>query len=130
MTRQMLLTLDDIIRDRLDIDGPRWSQKFYVAYRIGSRNWLTIATSSGRLRLRFLVDAGAFSATDLAESLSVEEFDKEGSLAEKLGLPSSVLVQSLNEATDRVILRVKKDFNLMSDTFAEFLERAYEAFPR
>ncbi len=129
-TREMLLKLDDLIRDHLQVDGPRWNQKFYVAYRVRNFNWLAIDTRSTALRLRFLVGTGSFNQMDLAQHLSVEVFDKEDSLAEKLGLPSSVLIQNRNETTDRVILRVKEDFDLDSEAFLDFLKEAYEAFPR
>ena len=36
ITRGMLLKLDEIITTNLDVDAPRWSQKFYLAYRVGS----------------------------------------------------------------------------------------------
>ncbi len=70
-TREMMLRLDDLIRDNLDVDGPRWNQKFYVAYRIGNNNWLRIDTRSTMLRLRFLVKAGAFQQQDLAQRLGI-----------------------------------------------------------
>jgi hypothetical protein len=129
-TREMLLQLDDLIRDNFEVEGPRWNQKFYVAYRVGNYNWLAINTHSSTLILKFLVKAGVFNQSDIAGRLSVEEFDKGDSLAEKLGLPSSVLVQNRNEATDRVILRIKEGFNLESEAFIDFLKEAHKAFPR
>lgn len=129
-TRDMLLTLDMILQDRLEIDGLRWNQKHYVAYRVGNYNWLTITTTPSTLRLDFLVKAGAFKADEIAEKLGIVEFDKEESLSEKLGLPSSVFVKNRNENTDRVQLRVKEDFNLESQPFSAFLEDAYNAFPK
>ena len=65
-----------------------------------------------------------------AMELGVATFDKEESLAEKLNLPSSVLVKNRNDATDRMILRIKEDFDLESSSFAEFLDAAYKACPK
>ncbi|MCX6029117.1 MAG: hypothetical protein NT169_07415 [Chloroflexi bacterium] len=129
-TRQLLVRLDDIIRDNFEVEGPRWDQKFYVAYRVGNYNWLAVNTHSSTLILDFLVKAGAFNQTELAQRLGVQEFDKEDSLAEKLGLPSSVQVRNRNSATDRIILRIKEDFDLDGTAFLDFLKDAYRAFGR
>jgi hypothetical protein len=94
----MLMRLDDVIRDNLDVDGPRWNQKFYVAYRVGNYIWLAVETHSMTLILDFLVKAGAFNQSDVAKGLGVEEFDRGDSFAERLGLPSSVFVESRNES--------------------------------
>jgi len=130
VTRGMLLQLNDLIRDNFEVDGPRWNQKFYVAYRVGHYNWLAVDTQPSRLRLDFLVKAGTFSQEALATDLGVEQFDTEDSLAEKLSLPSSVQVRSRNESIDRVRLRIKEGFDLESEAFLAFLKRAYKAFPK
>jgi len=62
--------------------------------------------------------------------LGITKFDKEESLLEKLGLPSSVFIKNRNENTDRVRIRVKDDFDLESEPFLKFLEEAYKACPR
>jgi len=130
-TREMLLTLDDLIRDNLDVDGPHWNQKQYVSYRVASNIWLAVHTYSSNLLLSFLVKAGVFNQAQLARRLGVEEFDKEDSLSEKLGLPSSVRVTNRrNRVTDRVSLRIKQGFGLESEEFLSFLREAYEAFPK
>jgi hypothetical protein len=129
-TKEMLINLDELIRDHFEVEGPRWNQKLYVAYRVGAYNWLYINTHSSTLKMNFLVKAGVFDQSKIAESLNVKGFDKDDSLSEKLGLPSSVLVQNRNEATDRITLRVKEDFNLEEEAFLVFLKEAYEAFPK
>jgi hypothetical protein len=129
-TREMLINLDELIRDHFEVEGPRWNQKLYVAYRVGPYIWLYINTHSSTLKLNFLVKAGAFDQSEIAQSLNVKGFDKEDSLSEKLGLPSSVLVQNRNEATDRITLRIKEEFNLEDEAFLAFLKEAYEAFPK
>ncbi|MDA2934806.1 hypothetical protein MYX82_10760 [Acidobacteria bacterium AH-259-D05] len=77
-----------------------------------------------------MVKAGSFQPEKVAEQLGVVKFDKEESLSEKLGLPSSVLVTNRNENTDRLILRIKDDFDLDSESFSAFLDEAYKAFPK
>jgi hypothetical protein len=76
------------------------------------------------------VTPGAFESSVLAERLGVKQFEQAESLSEKLGLPSSVEVQSRSEATDRIVLRLKEDFDPSGDEFLSFLHDAYEAFPR
>jgi hypothetical protein len=127
-TREMMLALNDLIRESFAVDGPRWGQKFYVAYRVGNRNWLTVKTQASLLRLRFLVEAGSFNEEELAQRLGVKIFDREESLAEKLGWPSSVFVETRSEDTDRVVLRIKEDFDLEGERFLDFLKEAYEAY--
>ena len=129
-TREMMLILDELIRDRFPVDGPRWGQKLYVAYRLENWNWLTVETPASLLRLKLLVDAGAFDEAELANRLGVKILDKEESLAEKLGWPGSVLVESRTEDTDRIVLRIKEDFDLESEGFPAFLREAYEAYAR
>lgn len=129
-TREMFLLLDKILQDKFDIDGPRWNQKYYLSYRANNYNWLAVVTTPTILRLDFLVRAHAFKADEIAGRLGIVKFDKEESLSEKLGLPSSVFVRNRNENTDRVQLRIKEDFNLESEPFLTFLEDAYKAFPK
>jgi hypothetical protein len=129
-TAEMLLKIDDIIRNNFEVEGPRWSQKFYVTYRIDNFNWLSIKTYANSLTLNFFVKAGAFNQLSLAKHLGVEEFNKESSLSEKWALPSYIFIKNLNETTDRVKIRIKEDFDLNSETFLGFLKDAYEAFPK
>ncbi|MCP2519534.1 hypothetical protein NLC26_00295 [Candidatus Aminicenantes bacterium AC-708-M15] len=129
-TKEILLKLDDLIRDNFEVDGPRWNQKFYVAYRVGNYNWLAIKTFSSALRLEILVKANIFNQSELARRLNIQEFDKDESFAEKLGLPSSVMIQNRNEFTDRIILRIKEGFDLENKAFIDFLKEAYKAFPK
>lgn len=129
-TRQMLLTLNDLIRDNFEVDGPRWGQKFYVSYRVGNYNWLSVGTHVSTLNVHIVVRTGTLRQEEIAERLVVEIFDKEDSLAEKLGLPSSVLVENRTDDLDRILLRLKEDFDLNTETFIEFLHEAYKSFPR
>jgi len=129
-TKAMLIDLDDLIRDNFEVDGPRWNQKLYVAYRVGNYNWLAVHTTASTLILDFLVKADEFDQRQLANKLTVESFEKDDSLSEKLGLPSSVQVRNRNESTDKVRLRIKGDFSLTNEQFMNFLKEAYEAFPK
>lgn len=130
-TRELLLKLDALLQDNFEeLDGPRWNQKHYVAYRVNNYNWLAVVTSSKTLRLDFLIKKGSLSADTVAQMLGVEKFDTEESFSEKLTLPSSVLVRNRNEQTDRLYLRVKEDFDLANEAFVQFLDAAYKAFPK
>jgi len=129
-TKKIFIHLDQIIQENFDIDGPRWNQKLYVAYRINNYNWIAVVTSSNILRLDFLVKAKSFKSDHIAKRLGIVTFDKEESLSEKMGLPSSVLIKNRNEISDRMYLRVKDDFNLESEEFLKFLKDTYKAFPK
>lgn len=125
-SRTRLLALNELILDTLELDGPSWDQKLYVAYRFANRNWLTVITGAERLRVEIRVESGAFDAASLADRLGVVEFDEEESLSEKLNLPSSVTVVNRNEATDKVKLWIKEDFDLESEAFVDFLVEAFK----
>ena len=129
-TRVLFEKLDKILQDNFELEGPRWNQKYYVAYRVNNYHWLTVVTTPSILQLNFFVKAGSLKADDIAKQLDIAKFDREDSLSEKLTLPSSVVVKNRNESTDRVILRVKEDFNLESEAFSQFLSAAYNAFPK
>lgn len=129
-TKAMLISLDETIQENFDVDGPRWNQKAYVAYRINNYNWLSVVTTPNILRLNFLVKAGSFNSDEVANRLKIAKFDKEESLSEKMGLPSSVFIKNRNENTDRIFIRVKEDFDLESEEFLSFLKDAYKAFPK
>jgi hypothetical protein len=131
-TKEMLNTLDQIILDNFDIDDDSavWKQKHYVAYRVHNYNWLIVITAQNYLRLDFLVKTKAFKIANISTDLDVAKFDAEGTLSEKIGLLSSVIIKRRNEHTDRIYLRVKDDFNLKSKKFLKFLKDARNAFPK
>ena len=129
-TKDLFLKLDKMLQEHFELEGPRWNQKHYVAYRVNNYNWLSVVTTPRALRLDFLVKAKIFSSEDVAKQLGIAKFDKEESLSEKFGLPSSVFIKNRTEVTDRMYIRVKDDFNLESDAFLEFLETAYKACPK
>ena len=81
------------------------------------------------MRVDTFVRNGTFDQQKLAQKLGIQEFDTEESLSEKLGLPSSVLVQHKNDKRDKVIVRIKKGFDLGNPAFMEFLKKAYDSFP-
>lgn len=128
-TKEMFLTLNEIISENLDVSEPSWSQKLYVSYKIDNINWLIINTKATALKLRSLVKPGSFDKDEIASKLNVSKFNKELSLSEKLNLPSSVNVESKSENWDKVILRIKEDFDLEDEKFLNFLQDTYEAFP-
>lgn len=129
-TKEILLKLDNIIQENLDVDGPRWNQKFYVSYRINNYNWLAIITHASVLRLDFLVKSRSFKIDELSETLNLVKFEKEESFSEKIALPSSVLIKNRNENTDRISIRIKEDYNLESEEFLKFLMNTVKAFPK
>lgn len=129
-TRELFEKLDKTLQDNFELEGPRWNQKYYVAYRINNYNWLAVKTTPNILRLDFLVKTNSLNPDSISKRLDIVKFEQEDSLAEKLNLPSSVLVKHLNDATDRIVLRIKEGFDIESETFLQFLFEAYKAFPK
>lgn len=128
-TKDLFINLDKLIQDNLVVDGPRWNQKFYIAYKVNNKNWLTIDTMVEILRLDFLVKANSFTSDQIAEKLGIAKFEKEESLSDKFALPSSVFIKNRNEMTDRIYIRIKDDFDIESEVFLDFLQEAYNACP-
>ena len=129
-TKEMLLNLDQILQEEFNLDGPRWGQKYYVAYPVNNYNWLSVHTKPRFLVLDFHVKADSFKTEELASRLGVEQFDADESLADKLGMASSVFVKNRNPTSDRIRLRVKEEFDIKSEAFIEFLRDTYKAFPK
>ncbi len=125
VTRRLLLTIDNVLHANFDLDGTLWNQKHYIRYRISNQNWLKVKTAPTQLEMQFSVPAGRFDPDEIAKRLGVSKY--EGSLAEKLNLPSSVLIENENQSTDRITLRIKEDFDPESKAFVEFLSDLYDA---
>ena len=60
--------------------------------------------------------------SQIAKQLGIEEFDADDSLSEKLNLPTSINIRHRNETTDRILLRIKDDFDLSKPEFLDFLK--------
>jgi hypothetical protein len=124
-TKEMFLTLNNTMQN-MGLDGPHWKQKYYVAYRINGYNWLCVLTKSKLLTIDIHVKANSFNQDEIANELGTVKFDKDESLADKLSLPSSISIKNIRESTDRIRIRAKDDFDLTSETFTSFLDRAYK----
>lgn len=124
-TKKLLLRLDEIIRENIDVDGPSWNQRLYIAYKMSNLSWPIIQTQAGMLRLKINVPKNSYNQKELAERLGVEEFNLDESLSDKLGLPSSILLAPQNDKKDRVVLRIKDDYDIEDSRLVEFLTEAY-----
>ncbi len=129
-TKEILKKLDDILRSKFQVDGPKWNQKYYVAYKIEDHNWLAINTHPSTLLLHIHVKPGTFRSDYVAKQLGIAQFGQAESLSEKLGLPTSVSVVNRNKNTDIVTIRLKEDFDLNSSAFLNFLEECKKAFSK
>ncbi len=126
-TRGVLLELDALIQGKFEVETS-WKQKLYVAYRVRNYNWLHIGTGANLLYVDVFAKNGTFVQQELAQELDIQEFDPEESISEKLGLPSSVVVQQDSDKRERVRVRIKKEFDLGKPAFMAFLRKAYDLF--
>ncbi len=129
-TRGILLELNNLIKDNFEVEGPRWGQKGYVAYRIANYNSWFIRGRQTQIRFSLIVQKDSFTGTELADRLGIAEYDVEEQLSDKLSLGNSVSIQERNEDTDKVIIRIKEDFDINSDEFLSFLKEAYDSIPK
>jgi hypothetical protein len=127
-TKEMLLKVDQIIRDNLDVDEPQWGQKSYVSYKIGNNMWLWIYTYTRSLVLDFKVKAGTFEEDQLAQRLQIEADSSIETRSEKLQV-SAVKVEARDEVRAIIQLRIRESFDLSSQRFLDFLKDALNAFP-
>jgi hypothetical protein len=82
------------------------------------------------LAFDFHVKAGAFAQANVATELGVVEFDADEELSEKLNLPSSVTIKSITEHRDRVRIRAKEGFDVMSEAFRSLVLKAWAESPK
>src|SRR5690606_33461049 len=97
-------------------------QKFYISYQSGNHNWLFVRTHANILILQFSIKINSMDKTQIAKQLDIEEFDADDTLSEKLNLPSSINIKNRNEISDRIVLRIKDDFDLTKPAFLNFLK--------
>lgn len=129
-TKERFLQLDDLIRDNLSVSPPSYDQKNYVSYQSGNHNWLIVRTHANSLGLQFAIKANSMDKSQIAKDLGIEEFDTDDPLSEKLNLPSSVNIKNRNETSDRILLRVKDDFDLTKTSFLNFLKDTIKNSPK
>jgi hypothetical protein len=120
-TKEMFLQLDNLIRENIIVQGPSFDQKNYISYQSGNYNWLFVRTHANILVLQFSIKVNSMDKDQIAKQLSIEEFDADDTLSEKLNLPSSVNIKNRNETSDRILLRIKDDFDLTKPEFLTFL---------
>lgn len=120
--KEIFLQLDELLKDNFDVDAADFSQKLFITYQIHGMNWISLYSGSKYLALKLRVKPNSMNKSEIAKRLSIEVFDTDDSLSEKLNLPSSVNIRSLNSQSDRVILRLKDDFNVQHPEFLEFLK--------
>ncbi len=127
-TKDMLIKLNNIIKENLDLNGPFWNQKFYISYKKENTIILSINTYSTTLKCSFFVKSGKYKKEELAKRLDIKEFNIDDSFSEKFSLPSSITIINLNESTDKIILRIKKDFNIENKEFIDFIKEIDKFF--
>jgi hypothetical protein len=129
-TKEMFLLLDNLIRDNLTVSAPSYDQKNYVSYQSGNHNWLIVRTHANILVLQIAIKANSMDKSQISKQLGVQEFDTDDSLSEKLNLPSSINIKNRNESSDRILLRIKDDFDLTKPAFLNFLKETIKNSPK
>lgn len=126
-TAALLRELIKVVQEAVPAEGPFWNQKQYVALRKAGMNWMAITTRRSMLLMRFKVKKDSMKVDDIAEKLGVAVFNKEADLAEKLEMPSSVVMRELAGHT-RIGLRLKPDFDLQGRSAAlrDLVQSAWE----
>ena len=128
--RNKLIQLVSIIKENFEtVEGPNWNQKLYVSFKEQDHIWLHVNTHKTALNLLFTVRRGAMNVRKVSNDLGVEVFNVESPLSEKLQMRSSVVIIPRGEF-ERVCLRVKRELDVTSERFVEFLKQCFNSFKR
>lgn len=127
--RGIFIAIDRLIRTTLNVEGPGYDHKKYISYQRNGRNCIFVRTFPNLLILVFPVKAGSMDKRSIAHQLlDIDEFEHDDSHAEKLSLPSSVNIVRRNEKTDRILIRIKEDFDINAPAFTGFLKQTATNF--
>lgn len=89
-----------------------WNQRSFVTLKYLGFKWAEIRTDATQLVLSLWAPGSSFIDTDLAKRLRIMVFRKDMSVAEKTALTSSVQVKTGNSPWQRVLIRIREDFDL------------------
>lgn len=123
--RENFLLLDSLIQENFDVQGPIYNQKVYITYDISNQTWLTIKSQSKLMLLVSKIKKGSMKRSDISKKLNIVEFEKEDDLSDKINLPSSIYVSTTKSNYDRLVLRIKDDFNISHPEFLNFLRQIH-----
>ncbi len=128
--KEKLIQLNNTISEKFEaVEGPNWNQKFYVSFKEGNHIWIDINTQKKLLYLNILIKKGDIDVIKVSKDLGIKIFDRDSSLSEKLQLESSVKITNKGEY-DKIIIRIKKEFNVTSDEFIKLLTDCFNSFKK
>jgi len=126
--KEKLIQFNNLINENFEtVEGPNWNQKFYVSFKEGNHIWIYVNTHKTTLVFNFLIKKGDMNVNKISEDLGIKIFDRGSSLSEKLQLESSVEITNKGEY-DRIRMRIKKEFNISSDKFLNFVKNCFNSF--
>ena len=128
--REKLIELTNKISENFGtVEGPGWNQKFYVSFKEENYTWLAIHTGKTSLALELSIKKGDMDESKISRDLGIQIFDSEYSLSKKFQLKSSVIIENRGKY-DRIIIRIKEDFDVSSDKFLKFLKECFDSFKK
>jgi len=123
-SRAMLQSLVAALEQISELEGPNWSQKYYISYHTGAAVGLTIETGPKVLVVNIRVPKGSIEASQVAGRLGIEVFQTDVTLSDKLALSSSVGVSEA-ASNDTVKIRCKEGFEFTED-FVDFVRECLQ----
>lgn len=128
--RLMLLQFDRLIRDNLTVIEPDFEQKFCITYQFGGYKWIVMQAFADILLLQIFIKVNSIDNVKIAKQLGILEYDANKTLSEKFNQPSSVNIKSTNETSDRILLRIKDDFDMVKPEFLDFLKKTLKCISK
>lgn len=128
--RLMLLQFDRLIRDNLIVIKPNFEQKFCISYQFGRYKWIVMQAFADILLLQIFIKVSSMDTLKIAKQLGILEYDANKTLSEKFNQPSSVNIKITNETSDRILLRIKDDFDMTKPEFLDFLKETLKCISK
>jgi len=126
--RELLLAIIEQVKKRFpEASGPHWSQKAYVSFKLGNAIWLYLITQAQQATLNIPVAPGEWRKDELASRLGIASFASNGSMGEKLALPTGVEVRRRRN-DERVIFTIKDQSLLKRDDFWKVIRKTRDDF--
>ncbi|ODS38687.1 MAG: hypothetical protein A7316_07425 [Candidatus Altiarchaeales archaeon WOR_SM1_86-2] len=128
LMKEKLMELNRLITENFEtVEGPNWNQKLYVSFKEGNRIWIYINTHKKILHMNISIRKGDIDVRKISGDLGIKIFDVDSSLSEKLRLESSVGITDEGKY-DLIGIRIKEDFNIVSEEFLKFLKDCFDSY--
>ncbi|MFW9888592.1 MAG: hypothetical protein ACFFER_10440 [Candidatus Thorarchaeota archaeon] len=110
---EILASLVDALEEFDEVESTSWNQKFYVAIRVRSRNWIKLQSYTNQVNIWISVSKGTISKEELMEALALSE--------------DRIDIEQKRQWDEIALkLRVDDDYNL--EAFKDIAQKALDSY--